>query len=179
MRFPTVFYRFLGITPTPGLTPNTQLGLDVAPSPLASGTVSPGGPTPEDPAPTDCVLPVKFTTAQGGFPQRIAVLYGYVGAGAAPALTGTLYFLEETTGLWFVVGTAATLLAVGGVTYFDCLSIADGPAFGGGRYPGLTPDQTIGLGQASAGSYHLLVNKVGSVNGQYYFGMAAVLTSNP
>ena len=180
MRFPCVFYRQYATSGgNPALSPNPELGSDSAPSPLASGATSVSVPTPEAAANSDNVLSVQHVSSQDGFPQRIAVLYGYVGAGSAPALTASLYFLEETTGLWFLVGTAHTALVKGGVTYFDAVSISRGPVFGGGAYPGLTPDQSMHKGQPSAGRYSLIVDLVGTVVGQYYFGMAPVLTSSP
>lgn len=179
MRFPVVFYRYL-TTPLAGTpTPNTVLGSDSAPTPAAVGATGASVPTAEPAANADNALSVKSTSDQGGFPQRIAVLYGYVGAGAAPALTATMYFLEETTGLWFVVGQPATALAAGGVTWFDVMSIPHGAPFGGGASPGQTPDQTLYAGRSSAGRYLLVVAKVGNVAGQYYFAMAPVLTTSP
>lgn len=180
MRFPCVFYRQYSTSGgNANLTPNPVLGSDSAPSPLAVSATAVNPPTPELAAGSDNVLSVPNVSSQAGFPQRIAVLYGYVGAGSAPALTASLYFLEETTGLWFLVGTKSTALVKGGITFFDALSISQGPVFGGGAYPGQTPDQTLGKGQPSSGRYALIVDLVGTVVGQYYFAMAPVLTASP
>jgi hypothetical protein len=180
MRSPRPFFRYYGAAGTvPPGAKNPLLGSDSAPSPLADGDVAPTYPTPLPLVGQDNVLEVRNVTNQGGFPQKIAVGYGYVGAGSAPALTATMYALEEATGLWYLVGTAHTALVAGGFVFFDALTTADGPPFGGGSVPGGNIAANVGVGQSSSGKYVLVVDLVGTTAGQYYFSMTPILTTSP
>jgi hypothetical protein len=181
MKFTKVFFRY---NTTPGTVPqgapNPILGsspADSAPSPLAGGSVVPTYPAVLPAATQDNVLSFKSNTSQGGFPQKIAVLYGYVGAGSQPALTATMYFLEEGSGLWYLVGTAGTTLVKNGPTFFDAFSVPDAVPYPG--FPGQQPGTIQAVSQVSEGRYMLVVSGSGAVSGQYYFAMAPILTSNP
>jgi hypothetical protein len=180
VQFTKVFFRYTTTKGTwPAGAPNTVLGSDSAPSPLAGGTVAPAyPPSLPNPASQDNALAFRSFTSQGLFPQKIAVLYGYVGSASQPALTATMYFLEEGTGLWYVVGTAATALTKNGPTFFDAFPVPDPVPFQGG-VPGAVPGVTEPVQKVTEGRYVLVVSGSGAVTGQYYFAMAPILSANP
>jgi hypothetical protein len=174
MKFPVTFYRQLG----GGMGP--LLGSDTPPTPSSNGNaaiVQPPVKPPTNLVNGDCVLRSRAVGKDGVAVQRVAVLYGYNGAGTAPALTATLWALEETFGIWFPVGAANTALTVGGLTHFDALPVSDQVPFSGGA-PGSYPGQAL-VDPAPAMEFALIVANVGSINGQYFFGMAPVFTSSP
>jgi hypothetical protein len=177
MRF-SAFFRY---HTTPGTIPagaaNALLNSDVAPSPTANGSTTPTYPPSQPLASLDNLLVVPNTSSQGASPQKIAVGYGWVGSGSAPATTATLYVLEEATGLWFVVGTAATALVPGGLVFFDALSVPDFPPLGGGQVPGQIFPQ---VNYKAPAQRYLLVPACGSpTTGQWYFAWSSVLTISP
>lgn len=176
MRF-TAFFRYHTTKgTTPAGAPNTTIGSDSAPSPTADGTVAPTYPPVQPTLADDNLLVVQNVSSQAGFPQKIAVGYGWVGAGAAPAVTASLYVLEEATGLWFLVAPATTTLTAGGLVFFDALCVPDGSP-GGGGVPGGVP--SYALGKASAQRYLLVPACASPTTGQFYFCMAPVMTASP
>jgi hypothetical protein len=179
MRFPTAFFRYHTTKGTvPAGAANTTIGSDSAPSPTANGATPPTYPPVLPQTTLDNLLIVPNVTNQGFAPQKIAVAYGWVGSGAAPATTASLYVLEQVTGLWYLVGTAGTNLVAGGLAFFDALSMGDGPAFGGGQVPGYSYSLAT-AGRATAQNYLIVPACASPTTGQWYFAAAAILTTSP
>lgn len=158
MRFPVSFTRYVGGT-------NPALGSDSDPT---SST--------EAPAKQDNVLSTSASSISAFPVQRIAVTYGYVGEGSPGNLDARMYFFEDQSQQWYLVG-AQQALVPGTVTFFDCLSI-------GGAPPGFDPvsgRNTLHGGTASpALRQMLIVDATGEPpNGTYIFGMAPDLTNSP
>jgi hypothetical protein len=144
MRFHKAFSRQVG-----GVSSDPVLGSDTVPTTLGDQA-------------KDNVLNASFNNINGWPSARIAVGYGYTGAGVALNLTADVFIWDDLTGRWFKLNAAALTLKPGQVQFFDCIGLPQNA-----------------LGETSTGSLEAFVKVTaagGDPNGVYTFPLAPVLT---
>ncbi len=148
MKFPASFTRYVGTVPEGGVA----LGADTLPTgrPLAT---------------MDNLLASRFQNINGWPCHRVAVTY--VGPAGAPTLSASMYFYEDTTETWYLIGAPVTLTS-GTVAFFDVIAILE------------MANTEASLANATPGSISqlLIVSASGTiVDGAYLFAMAPDLTT--
>jgi hypothetical protein len=150
MRFPTIFKRIL-----PATAGTKTLGTDTVP----------GAGVPPDSS-ADNLLVAKNNNINGWPVHRVAVTY-FTDAGAPIDLTAKMYFYEEASARWYLIGQGT--LKNGQVTFFDIISLADPPQ----------TQKNLAAGNSGSISQILIVDAGAAPNGNYVFTMGPDLTTFP
>lgn len=112
MRFHAKFTRRVG-----GAGPVPVLGSDAAPTVVADKA-------------DDCCMTTHFTDPNSLPCHRIAVGYGYAGAGTPKPLLASLYVWDDLSELWFLI-SSNVILYPGRITFIESLGVQP-PPFGSG-----------------------------------------------